>query len=282
MFHQSPTRWSAIVFGLSLLIPAAVAAAPIQFLASGATAADIQGTVDAFRAAIGDPNNGNAAGAQGSGRREINWDGGGSTATAPGATPFTTFQNRADRSSRRMARDSCRRRPTITRWPRRSVPRSRLRDRVRALQRGAPVHAGRQQHHRRRLLGTWQQRHAPGRRQRIRGCLLRRRRRERYDDSVLRFQRYAADDACCASIPGGLSFAGVQFTTESIGSVRITTGNAILGAPDQDSSDVVTMDDFIYAEPTPVPEPATLLLSGLGLVGVCGRAIRRRRSPRSE
>ena len=79
--------------------------------------------------------------------------------------------------------------------------------------------------------------------------------------------------------PGGLSFAGVLFTTESIARVRITTGNANIGAADEGATDVVAMDDFIFAEPTAVPEPATLLLSGLGLA-ICHRALRRRRSAR--
>ncbi len=64
---------------------------PVVFQAAGPTAASIQSTVDAFRAALGNPNNGNAPG-QASGRREINWDGGGNnaTTTAP-VTPFNVF-----------------------------------------------------------------------------------------------------------------------------------------------------------------------------------------------
>jgi hypothetical protein len=55
-----------------------VAAAPVFFEAGGSAApASIQSTVDAFRAALGDPNNGNAPGPLASGHREINWDGGG-------------------------------------------------------------------------------------------------------------------------------------------------------------------------------------------------------------
>ena len=72
-----------------------VAAAPIIFSDSGANAADIQASVDAFRAALGNPNNGNTLASLPSGRREINWDGGGPpviNGTAP-ATPFITFQN---------------------------------------------------------------------------------------------------------------------------------------------------------------------------------------------
>ena len=51
----------------------------------------IQGTVDQFRAALGGVNNGNVAGPLDAGRREINWDGGGSTATSPAPTPFSGF-----------------------------------------------------------------------------------------------------------------------------------------------------------------------------------------------
>jgi hypothetical protein len=64
--------------------------APTVFQAAGPTVASIQNTVDQYRTALGDPNNGNVVG-QSSGRREINWDGGGSTATAVVGTPFTGF-----------------------------------------------------------------------------------------------------------------------------------------------------------------------------------------------
>src|SRR4029434_3764298 len=85
------------IFGsaLILMLPEAASADAIVFSASGANAAAIQGTVDAFRTALGNPNNGNNAGPLASGRREINWDGGGPPVidgTAP-VTPFTVFQN---------------------------------------------------------------------------------------------------------------------------------------------------------------------------------------------
>lgn len=69
-------------------------AAPTVFQAAGPTVASIQSSVDAFRAALGNPNNGNATGPLASGRREINWDGGGAndTTTAP-VTPFNVFLN---------------------------------------------------------------------------------------------------------------------------------------------------------------------------------------------
>jgi len=65
---------------------------PLVFQAAGPTADAIQSTVDAFRAALGNPNNGNAPGPLAAGRREINWDGGGNnnTTTAP-VTPFNVF-----------------------------------------------------------------------------------------------------------------------------------------------------------------------------------------------
>jgi hypothetical protein len=68
----------------------------------------------------------------------------------------------------------------------------------------------------------------------------------------------------------GLSFLGVSFNAgERVGSVRITAGNAALGAGviDSGSVDVVAMDDFMYSEPQAiVPETgaASLILFGLG------------------
>ena len=63
------------------------------YQAVGPNAASIQSTVDQFRAALGGANNGNARGPLREGRREINWDGGGSTATSLGSTPFDVFLN---------------------------------------------------------------------------------------------------------------------------------------------------------------------------------------------
>jgi hypothetical protein len=84
-----------LALGATLLLGAVDGSATAIFSDSGPTTADIQGAVDAFRAALGDPNNGNAPGPLPGGRREINWDGGGPpviNGTAP-ATPFTVFRD---------------------------------------------------------------------------------------------------------------------------------------------------------------------------------------------
>jgi hypothetical protein len=49
---------------------------------------------------------------------------------------------------------------------------------------------------------------------------------------------------------GSLSFLGVAFDTAKVFMVRITSGNRILKTPNRD---VVVMDDFIYGEPQPLP-----------------------------
>ncbi len=69
--------------------------APAVFQAAGPNIASIQNTVDQYRAALGAANNGNNAGLLADGRREINWDGGGGVAvdTAPAPTPFEGFRN---------------------------------------------------------------------------------------------------------------------------------------------------------------------------------------------
>ncbi len=68
---------------------------PLVFQAAGPTPESIQSTVDAFRAALGDPNNLSNPGPIASGRREINWDGGapGVDATTDPVTPFNVFLN---------------------------------------------------------------------------------------------------------------------------------------------------------------------------------------------
>ncbi len=66
---------------------------PIVFQAAGPTAASIQGSVDEYRAALGEPDNRNDPGPLASGRREINWDGGGNNQnTAVAGNPFAGFQ----------------------------------------------------------------------------------------------------------------------------------------------------------------------------------------------
>ncbi len=75
---------------------------------------------------------------------------------------------------------------------------------------------------------------------------------------------------------GSLSFLGVRFDTDRIARVRIVAGNAAASAAMTDGSlldtgataDVVAMDDFIYGEP--VPAPASMCLAGVLLAG-CGR-----------
>lgn len=82
-------------------------------------------------------------------------------------------------------------------------------------------------------------------------------------------------------VNGGQSFLGVSFASAVIDRVRITGGNAAPGAGVIDTNgnpnDVVVMDDFIYAEPVGVPEPATIAMTaGAAIVALLGR---RRRSP---
>jgi hypothetical protein len=60
----------------------------VVFQAAGPDAASILGTVEAFRTALGALNTGPAST---SGRREINWDGGGVDTTTPPMNPFNVF-----------------------------------------------------------------------------------------------------------------------------------------------------------------------------------------------
>lgn len=64
--------------------------APTVFQAAGPSDTLIEAALDAFRAELGGDNNANMPG-QATGRREINWDGGGATNTTGPETPFNIF-----------------------------------------------------------------------------------------------------------------------------------------------------------------------------------------------
>ena len=94
---QSYINFHTVQFGTGEIRGAIVQrSTPAVFQAAGLTAGSIQGTVDIFRAALGEPNNLNKPGPLPVvGRREINWDGAvlGTNATTDPVTPFDVFLN---------------------------------------------------------------------------------------------------------------------------------------------------------------------------------------------
>ena len=149
---------------------------PAVFQAAGPTADSIQGTVDEFRAALGNPNNGNATGPLPTGRREINWDGGGNnnTTTAP-VTPFNVFLN--TRGGQFTTRGIGLSQAPPSGGPQgglaSTLQESDLRYHLQHLQSIAPVHPGRQQPHRCVVLHTRHQWRDPRSGQGLRGGLHR-------------------------------------------------------------------------------------------------------------
>jgi hypothetical protein len=76
---------------------------------------------------------------------------------------------------------------------------------------------------------------------------------------------------------GELSFLGILLDPgEGLATrLRITTGTAALGVVDDPDAgdDVVAMDDFVFAEPQAVPLPGTLALVGAALVALSAIAV---------
>jgi hypothetical protein len=263
----------AVAVGLAAVVLAVPTGAPAftVFSDSGANAAAITDTVDAFRAALGNPNNANNAGPLATGRREINWDGGGPPVidgTAP-VTPFTTFQ------STRGA--------TFT-TPGTGLTQAAATGGLLSLDLINPQYAA--------LFAPF----SPNRLFAPIGSNI-------TDGS---FSIPGTGGTVPAGVRGfGVVFSDVDlagtslaFTTTTgatsqlpvatflgnqtfsflgafldpaeglITSVRIITGTTALGPSESSTVDLVVMDDFLYGEPQQVPQPASLLLLALGLLAV--------------
>jgi hypothetical protein len=96
MIYRCPKLWSLTFATALLVLPTGQAQADTIFSASGANAAAIQATVDAYRAALGILN-ANVAGSFSSGRREINWDGVPAAFSAPNNLPINFFNSNSPR-----------------------------------------------------------------------------------------------------------------------------------------------------------------------------------------
>jgi hypothetical protein len=268
-------RSTVVAAVLVLMLPVAASAVPLVFQASGPDAASIQPTVDAFRAALGAPNNGNAPGPLATGRREINWDGGGQNTTISG-TPFNGFLN--------------------TRGAQFTTPAPGT-GFIQAPPSGLATTFNNASY---ASFGTFSDPRlfspigstltdvgffVPGTNGAVPaatggfGAVF-----SDVDSSAnasLSFFNTAGVSQGSFFVPAandGLSFLGVIFP-ELIGKVEILSGNVPLGVSESGAIDIVVMDDFLYKEPAVVPEPSTLLLLGAATLGL-GFATRRGRTGR--
>jgi hypothetical protein len=268
---------STVAFGLGVLSLAAAAARtvgaqgntprdydpPAVYQAAGPNGASILGTIEAFRTAIGGINNGNG-GSVADGRREINWDGGGSSATSPGPSPFTVFLNTRGGLFTTTGSGFVQAPPAGMATTFGNLSYETAFQAFSPLRLFSPVgsnvtdatfflpgsNGG--------VAATTKAFGAvfadvdqpdgsgPGSRRGNRGA-----------STFVEFYGTAGNllySSTVAAAPGtgSLSFIGVLFADTRIARVRITTGDLAPGPDDDSTRDIVLMDDFIYAEPRQV------------------------------
>jgi hypothetical protein len=245
-------------------------AVPIVEQASGANAAAIQASVDAFRVDLGGALNPNVAGSFPSGRREINWDGVPDALSAPNNLPPNFFNVNSPRG-------------TVFSSPGTAVQ-------VSGNAGVAPVRFD-------NINPTYSSVFQTFSAQRLFTAL---------GSNIVDVNFFVPGSTNPATVSGfgsvftdvdlanttsiqyfnannislgtffaptannGLSFLGVSGFGDGIARVRITNGNSILGPNDANGNptDVVVMDDFLYGEPKAVvPEPSSILLLATGMAG---------------
>ena len=232
--------------------------APTVFQAAGPTNASIQGTVDAFRTALGIVNNANNPGPLASGRREINWDGGNPAImdTTPPVNPFNGFLN--------------------TRGARFTTPGL-------GLSQAAPI--GLETLFANKTYGEIFRAFSPSRLFTPVGSNVTDtfffvpgtngakpaavtgfgviftdvdqpdgRNFQREASTVVEYFDRRGKRIFASSVPaspgdGNFSFLGIMFADARIAVVRITAGDDAPGPNDDANHDIVMMDDFIYGEP---------------------------------
>jgi hypothetical protein len=236
---------------------------PIIFQAAGPIADSIQSTVDAFRAALGDPDNGNnPPPLDRSGRREINWDGRDVVTNDPlfdgflvtRGTLFTTPDGTAFVQATRAGLAGLFNNPTYeTIFTTFSQPRlfSAIGGKITDVDFFVPG-GGNIPATVRGFGAVFTDVDEPngigrgGRRGNPRGAST----LMEYFDAYGRliFSSFVPASPGNAS----LSFFGIVFDDARIARVRITTGDVAPGPDDDEKRDIVMMDDFIYGEPQPL------------------------------
>jgi hypothetical protein len=227
-------------------------------VAAGPSVESIQSSVDAFRAALGEPDNANAPGPLASGRREINWDGGGNNdTTTPPVTPFDVF---LDSRGAQFTTPGT----GLSQAPPSGGPQGGLAGLFNnptygdifspfsPLRLFTPVGSniteavffipGTNGAQPATVSGF--------------GAVF----TDVDQQDSTRIEYFGADGTRLFSSPvpaspgdGNLSFFGLVFGEARIARVRITSGTAAPGPDDDAKHDIVMMDDFLYGEPQPLP-----------------------------
>jgi hypothetical protein len=232
-----------------MLCSQSLTAAPLVYTAHANSPAGIQSAVNNYRAALGEPNNGNTPGSQAFGRREINWDGVPDSFSAPNKLPGNFFNANATRGAEFLSIgdgfqvsgkngvapvefDNIRAKNFQTFSPERLF--TALGNNVMEVQFFVP--------------GSKNKAYVSGF-----GAVF-----TDVDKHNLTSIEYISPTGAVlykgwvpASHNGGLSFLGVKFKhNEKVAKVRITTGDAALNPGNSDKwFDIVAMDDFLYSEP---------------------------------